>query len=178
VPFYSQVPDTLRGLYGQYCEREAMALLGLLPETERRGFARRARVWAEGEGLWDPTDPLAAARRYARSLLPLPPYELWIRSYLADRWAYLDRLGVPSLPRTGEPVAVALRDCPDGWMVTLSVTGSELGWRAFLEFHREGEEGRWRTAEIFRGDDPDEFRQRFLEFNPATLQAFLRSILP
>jgi hypothetical protein len=95
-------PDTLRGLYEEYCAGEAADLLSLVPQSGLRDFLRRASAWsksggeAAGDGIVASSssgdelshdDALAQVRRYARSLLPLPAYEVWVRSYLENRSA-------------------------------------------------------------------------------------------
>jgi hypothetical protein len=175
---YSTIPDTLRGVYERYCESEAMALLSLMPREALRGFYRRAAEWAERTGEEGREDPLALVRRFARALLPLPPYERWVPDYLANRSAYLEALDIPTLPRRTEPVAVAVRAIGNGWHAALCLTGAPDGWKGFLQFHRSEGVQSVRTTDVFRGEDPEEFRSRFEAFDPETLRAFLRSALP
>jgi hypothetical protein len=177
-------PDTLRGLYEQYCEHEAGELLSLVPQSDLRDFLRRASAWspsaaeADDGGSLSHDAALARVRRYARSLLPLPSYEVWVRSYLKNRSAYLDRLGVAAAPKSEEPVMVAIREFGDGWYAALHLSNRNEGWSGSLHFHRTESARSYRTADIFREEDPAEIRSRFLSFDAATLQAFLRSVLP
>jgi len=174
---YSPVPESLRGIYERYCEREAMRLLSLIPQDAIREFYRHAAERSGEEG-GQVTDPLAVARAFARHLLPLPPYERWIPDYLANRSAYLEELSIPSAPRREEPVAVALRHFGDGWYAALLLSDAGAGWRGCIQFHRSEGVRSLRTAEIFRGERVEDIRERFETFDEGTLQAFLRSVLP
>jgi len=174
---YSPVPESLRGIYERYCEREAMRLLSLIPQVAVREFYRHAAEWSGEEG-GHVNDPLAVARAFARHLLPLPPYERWIPDYLANRSAYLEELSIPSAPRQEEPVAVALRHFGASWYASLLLSDSGTGWRGFIQFHRAESALSLRTAEIFRGERVEDIRERFETFDEGTLQAFLRSVMP
>ena len=174
----SEPPESLRGLYERYCESEAVGLVSLIPREDLRAFYRKAARWAAERGGLDEADPLATVRSYARSVLPLPPYPVWLDSYVSNRQAFLERLGVGSTPIRDEPVLVAVRECGEGWHAALCLAGSPERWRGFLHFHRDGTVGSYRTADIFLGDDADEIRTRFLSFDTNTLRAFLRSVAP
>lgn len=186
-------PDTLRGLYEQYCEHEAGELLSLIPQGELRDFLRRASAPSPAGSGADlgietpaaaPGEPLShdaaltQVRRYARTILPLPSYEMWVRSYLRNRSAYLDRLGVAAAPKSEEPVMVAIQEFGEGWYAALFLSSRNDGWSGSIHFHRSESARSLRTADIFREEDPTEIRARFLSFDAATLQAFLRSVLP
>lgn len=175
---YSAVPDSLRGLYERYCDREAMELLSLMPRDALRPFYRRAAEWAEQGMENENPDPLAVVRGYARHLLPLPPYDAWIPLYLANRTTFLQSMEIPSAPRRDDPVAVAVRAFGDGWHAALCVTDAESGWNGFLQFHRSEGIQSCRTTDLFRGEEADEIRARFDSYDDATLVAFLRSALP
>lgn len=171
----------LEGLYERYCDRQARDLLQLIPRGGLRALAKRARQEATvGEGAEEGLhDPLARVVRMARRLLPLPPYAVWIRSYLADRRPFLEALGIEAAPARREPVLVDVRSLPGGWTAGLHLFKREGGWRGFLQFRKGVEEGEvYRTAEIFRGGAPEEIRERFKAYRPATLDAFLRSSRP
>jgi len=155
-----------------------MTLLSLMTRDALRPFYRRAVEWAESKGDADGRDPLSIARRFAREILPLPPYEEWIPLYLENRTAYLEELQVLAAPRMDDPVAVAVRDFGDGWYAALCLTGAPSGWNAFIQFHRSEGIQSCRTAELFRGEDAGEIRSRFDAFDDRTLAAFLRSALP
>lgn len=186
-------PDTLRGLYEKYCEIESAELLSLIPQDELRNFLRRASAWTPEDGESGPEGASSAdskgttlshdaaltqVRRYARSLLPLPTYDVWVRSYLRNRAPYLDRLGVAAAPVSEEPVMVAIQEFGEGWYAALFLSNRNGGWSGSIHFHRSESARSYRTADIFREEDPTEIRSRFLSFDSATLHAFLRSVLP
>lgn len=197
-PFRPRVPETLRTLYEQYCAHEARELVALLSREGRRALLReelaRGRTGSEPGGPGGTTGPggrgdappsVDAVYRAARRILPLPPYDRWVSLYLENRAAYLERLEVPTVPARALPVTVALRPLPEGWWAHLTLRKVPEGWRGGIAFHREPMAGGERpsgsplcTAEIFRGPDAEELRQRFLDFAPAALQGFLRSALP
>lgn len=172
--------EGLRGLYERYCAYEARALLSLVPREGLRALYREARERASSapDDAGTSGDTIALVVRYARDLLPLPPFEVWLESYLADRRPFLDALGVATVPERTDPVLVDLRSLDDGWMVGMHLVRGGDGWRGFLRFHRPPDRESWQTADIFRGSDPDELRERFRGFHVATLRAFLRSVLP
>jgi hypothetical protein len=191
--FPSAIPDTLRGLYEKYCASEAADLVSLVPQSGLRDFLRQASAWSSPEMGSSPEtipalsvfrdelshdDALAQVRRYARSLLPLPSYEVWVRSYLQNRSAYLDRLGIATAPRSEEPVMVAIQEFGEGWYAALYLSNRNEGWSGSIHFHRSEAVRSYRTADIFREEDPAEIRSRFLSFDSSTLHAFLRSVLP
>lgn len=179
------MPDTLRALYEQYCRVEARELLTLLPREGRRALMRREAV---SGGVMSVEGLHQAARR----ILPLPSYEVWVPSYLANRKAYLERLGIPALPAREVPVTVAIRPMASGWWAHLNLRRVDEGWLGFIAFlpdtgvgDRQGASGEsgsgtpgGRTAEIFRGPDPEMMRTRFLEFGEAAMEGFLRSATP
>ncbi len=195
-PFQPRVPDTLHALYERYCDTEARELLALIPREGLRSLWGRARERAQppGEGAEGrrpgepPPDALDLLRAETRALLPLPPYEVWVRSYLDRRGAYLERMGIPSAPERAGPVTVAVRPVDAIWWAHLNLERREDGWVGHLAFHMGAEaerigaaggvRGGGRTTDIFRGESPDEIRERFREFTAYTLQAFLRSVTP
>jgi hypothetical protein len=179
------VPDTLRALYEQYCRVEARELLALLPREGRRALMRQEA--ASGGRM-----SVDGVHKAARRLLPLPTYEIWVPSYLANRKAYLERLGIPALPAREVPVTVAIRPMASGWWAHLNLRRVEDGWLGFIAFLPDTGAGDsaaapaapgsvasgGRTAEIFRGPDPEMMRTRFLEFGEAAMEGFLRSATP
>lgn len=184
LPFRPRVPDTLRTLYAQYCRTEARELLALLTREGRRSLMRAES--ASGREL-----SVEALHEAAGRLLPLPPYEAWVPSYLANRNAYLERLGVPPMPARTAPVTVAIRRVGTSWWAHLNVRRVEGGdeWLGFVAFHPDADTRAargdvldeaasavvLRTAEVFRGPDPELLRSRFLEFGEAAMEGFLRS---
>ncbi|TVP75599.1 MAG: hypothetical protein EA352_07825 [Gemmatimonadales bacterium] len=171
------VPDTLRALYRRYCQVEARELLNVIPRAGVRSLWAQARTSSDAvPGTEDALDRLVGE---AMGILPLPPYDVWVRAWMADRQPFLERMGVPATPAGPEPVTVATREVDQRWWAHLNLFRTGDGrWRGFLSFHAQGEPRTLRTAEIFRGDDPAELRRRFREFTPLSLQAFLRSVLP
>lgn len=172
-------PETLRDLYLLYCQHEARELVQILPSDARRQLLRR--LSSSGEPSIPRLIDLAA------TLLPLPPYDVWVASYLGAREPYLQRLGVSRTPERTDPVTVAIRPVAGKWWAHLNLRQNDRLWLGFISFHPEvglaAEEGPQvglvlRTADIFRGEDADEMRARFLAFGEATLQGFLRSVTP
>ncbi len=181
APWRRGVPDTLLGLYRRYCEVETRELLAILPPAGLRSLYREARNRAEAGGVAISADPIGAVRALAGEILPLPPYAEWVGLYLQNRTEYLRRMGVSELPERDEPVTVELRPFGEGWFAALSVLRTPLEWRGYLEFHREEGAGAgpcWRTTDIFRESTPSGIRARFKALTPASLEAFLRSVLP
>jgi len=172
--------DGLRGLYERYCDRQARDLLHLIPREGLRALYRAARDSAAdpADTHVGPADPMALVVRYARDILPLPPFPVWLDAYLNDRRPFLAALEIQTAPMRREPVLVEVRPASDGWMAQLHLFLREGRWGGFLQFTREDEPCDYRTADIFRGEDPEELRRRFREFRSATLDAFLRSVLP
>ncbi len=175
--------EGLRQLYESYCERETRELLSLMPRAGLRRFYREARAWeaerrTRAAGNGPARDPMALARQFARHVLPLPSYQSWVGAYLADRAPFLQRLGIPTVPRRAEPVVVAVRAFGDGWYASLCLSERERRWTGFIEFHRSDATQRCRTGDVFRGGDVDDIQRRFHSFDLETLRAFLRSALP
>ena len=178
--------DGLRGMYERYCDQEARALLQLIPREGLRELSRRARQADTRGGRLTVTmgnpgaapDPMARLVQMARTILPLPPYRVWLQSYLDDRFAYLAHMGIASAPERAEPVLVDVRPVAGGWTGELHLSRCQDGWRGFIQFTREGTGESHRTTEIFRGADPRVIRERFWEYGATTLEAFLRSVLP
>ena len=169
--------------YQEYRRRQAKGLASILPKESIRPLYARAREWGRQTGNEVEKDPLATLYRYLEKLLPLPPQEVWAQ----DREAYLDAhvkeefASPPAHHRSSPPVTVESRGMEmDGlrWRATLNLFRRDEAWRGFIVFNPVGEDEMIRTADIFREEDPDEIRNRFLGFHNQTLQAFLRSVLP
>jgi hypothetical protein len=194
--------DGLRGIYERYCDHEARSLLAIIPREGLRAVysEARARYRAGGTTAEVPAappgpdtaggepsatgdgspikDPMSLAVAFARDLLPLPPYEVWLAAYLRDRRPFLAALGVEAFPAREEPVLVDVRQLGGEWTAGLHLFRRGDEWRGFLCFTERVGGLECRTADIFRGARPEEFRDRFREFHPATLDAFLRSVRP
>ncbi len=174
--------SSLRRRYGEYCQRQAVGLMELVPREAVRPLYRRAREWAMEQGLHESKDPMATLHRFCRELLPLPPFDDWLVDYEAHRLAHL-KAGV-RYPNRGEPsevVTVELREVEHAssrWQASLDVYRDEDVWRGYIRFHRSSTEANVRTGDIFCDEELQDLRDRFLSFTTATLAAFLRSILP
>lgn len=178
---------SLESLYLEYCRAQARELLGLIPREGIRPLYRRALEWAgEAEAGRDPDgedrEPLDLMEAYCLSeLIPLPPFRVWARDYLANRKLYLTELDrAPRPARDGEPVDVDLRELEWGgrrWTATLRLRRGDGDWRGAVAF-RSGEDAGATTGEVFRETTPFAVRDRFRRLEQTTLQAFLRSALP
>lgn len=202
-PFHPGVPDTLRSLYQHYCDNEARELLGLLPREGLRALWGRARERAsapetgrEGSNSGElPLNALELLRAEARDLLPLPPYDVWVKAYVTARAAFLERMGIATAPERRGPVTVAVRPVNAIWWAHLNMERCDRGWVGHIAFHTgadallpdashpEGTAGAvrgggGRTADIFRAESPEEIRERFRGFTVHTLEAFFRSVTP
>lgn len=169
--------------YEDYCRRQVKGLVSLLPKEAIRPLYARARAWGRDTGNEVEKDPLATFLLFLQELLPLPSREVWER----DRAEHLDAHvreefdSPPAYRGDSPPVTVESRGLElDGrrWRATLNLLRRDEAWRGFIVFHRLGDKETVRTADIFREEDPDEIRKRFLAFHNQTLQAFLRSVLP
>lgn len=168
--------------YRAYRARQAQALISLLPHEAIRPLYARARAWAGEMGVAREKDPLATLLLFLQDVLPLPPLEVWS----ADRVHHLDAhleeefASGPAHRRTSPPVTVASRGLEVSgrrWRASLRLFRRDEAWRGFISFKAPGEAEGLRTADIFREEDPDEIRNRFLAFHAGTLEAFLRSVL-
>ena len=169
--------------YQEYRRRQAGAVASLIPKEAVRPLYGRARDWAEGLGLERGKDPLATFLLYLEELLPLPPFEIWLEDRTRNLDAHLQEEFDPGQPhsRTTPPVTVESRGFKmEGrhWRASLNLFRREEAWRGFIAFRALDGLGGVRTGDIFREDDPDEIRERFLSYHAQTLQAFLRSVLP
>lgn len=156
-------------------------LLSELPGESRRNLYAVARAWAADRSEHEAKDPMATLRRFCKHLLPLPPFEVWEADFRANPGAYLeDDLEPPGQRHLHEPVTVEarsliFRDRP--WRVELRLFSDGDVWRGFMVF-RSGTGPAFTTADVFCEPAPRDIRERFREFAPETLCAFLRSTLP
>lgn len=177
-------PDSaLYGRYLNYRQREASALLTLVPRDGLRPLYRAAREWAVEVGLHENKDPMATLLAYCERVLPLPPFDVWVADYQSHRLAYMEEMGKPPLaPVETEPVLVEVRgvrlDGEADWYGSLYVGHDGVDWRGHIAFHQDGVGRVHRTGEIFVEDALEIVRERFLGFTDATMAAFLRSTLP
>jgi hypothetical protein len=172
----------LKTRYRAYRSRQAQALVSFLPRDAVRPLYARARAWAGEAGVPVGKDPLATLLLFVQDLLPLPPFEVW----LADRSEHLEAhleeefTSAPAHRRVSPPVTVesrAVRLGDSQWRASLNLFRRDEIWRGFISFRPVGDGPGVRTADIFREDDPEEIRNRFLSYQPHTLRAFLRSVL-
>ena len=63
------------------------------------------------------------------------------------------------------------------WLARLRAFRDRDAWRGFITFHSEAGEPTQRTSLVFREDGPREVRDRFLSFESAALESFLRSAM-
>lgn len=172
----------LAGRYEEYCRQQVALLLEIVPREAVRPLYRRARAWAIERGLHESKDPMSTLRAFCRDLLPLPPFDVWLLDYANNRIAHMNA-GVGWSPLAGppEPLAVEFRRMEheaEPWRGTLEVYRGGDAWRGLIRFQRDGEEGHFRTGEIFCEDDLQDIRDRFISFTASTMRAFLRSTLP
>ena len=175
---------SLEALYSEYCRVQAREFVRLVPREGIRPLYRQALSWAaeglpEGADALEPMDLLETFCR--REILPLPPFQVWVRNYLSNRRAYLEELDRgPAPARHGELVDVDLRELTwEGrrWTATLRIRCREESWRGSVLF-RSDEGARAVTGEVFQEGAPHEVQERFRALEAGTLQAFLRSALP
>ncbi len=177
----SEDPE-LRSRYRAYRSRQAQALVSFLPQEAIRPLYAQARTWAAEVGVRIGKDPLATLLLFLQELLPLPPFEVWLRDRAEHLPAHLEEefTSAPAHRRISPPVTVESRPVSLGeshWRASLSLFRRDEAWRGFISFRPVGDGPGVRTADIFREEDPEEIRSRFLSFNARTLQAFLRSVL-
>jgi hypothetical protein len=119
---------------------------------------------------------------YLERLLPLPPLEVWLADRARSPEAHLHDIGDSAeAPAADAPVTVESRDVSLAgrpWAAHLRSFREGGAWRGFIAFEDRLSSEVHRTALIFRESDAVDVRERFLSFEPRTLEAFLRSALP
>ena len=171
--------DELLAEYEEYRLRQARRLVALLPRDAIRPLYRTA---CDDPALaMEPDDPLGLLAAYCLRLLPLPPFPVWLDDVRQNPDAYLaelvDAADAPTAvaPATLESRRLSRKEGP--WVARLRGFRDRDAWRGFIAFEDEGSGTVHRTALIFREGDPRDLRRRFLGFESATLEAFLRSSL-
>lgn len=181
---WSEVSSRVRArrAYRAYRRRQAAELLEVMPDEAVRPLYRRARRWAVERDRHDAKDPMRTLLAYCESLLPLPPFDVWLRDASGRSEAHLDELdrSRPSLENDA-PLALEVRSFTAGdreWRATLNLYRKAGAWRGFVGFRSAGRGGSFRTAEIFREPGPRDVVARFRNLDDASLRAFLRSVRP
>lgn len=177
--------EDLRGRYAAYRRRQAARLVQMLPREAVRPLYRRARAECERPALevvGTEDDPLALLVAFSERILPLPPFEVWLDDLQRHPDGHLTDLAdsvdgpTAEAPSTMEVRSVDYHGRP--WLARLRSFCDAGLWRAYIAFE-ERDSGRvHRTAAVFCEAHPADLRERFLSFEPATLEAFLRSALP
>lgn len=171
----------LRGRYEQYRIAQGRDLLNVIPREGIRSLIRHLRTRGQApppvEG-----DTLAWLATRCAELLPLPPFEVWVRDFHGARREYDGLPGPPLAPATddGAPVTVevrALHHEDREWVAALALRPLGRQWVGHIRFHPSGEARVLTTGDIFREASPTAVRERFQSFDSHTLGAFLRSSL-
>jgi hypothetical protein len=168
--------------YHAYRIRQAQGLISLLPRDAIRPLYSRARAWAVEAGAPPGKDPLALLLLFLEDLMPLPPFEVWVGDRASHLEAHVEEefASGPAHRRNSPPVTVASRGLDLGghrWQASLRLFRRDEAWRGFIAFRNSDKSDPLRTADIFREEDPEEIRSRFLAFHNETLEAFLRSVM-
>lgn len=157
------------------------ALLGLLPREAVRSMYRRSCSERPVEDDSEP-DPLNLLLRFCESILPLPPFDVWLEDFRDHPRSHLDDMDQSAeAPSSSSPATLETRRLvrdTDQWIVRLRGFRDEGAWRGYIAFEERASGSVHRTSLIFRERDAWDLRERFLGFRPATLEAFLRSSLP
>jgi hypothetical protein len=155
-------------------------LLGLVPREAVRPLYRRSL--RDMNTAWLGEDPMNRLVEFCESLIPLPPFELWAADLRRNPEAYLEDLqDAADVPTALAPTTLEARRLDSRgarWVACLRGFRDQDAWRGFITFEDVSAGAVHSTAVIFREDDPSALRQRFLSFESATLEAFLRSSLP
>lgn len=173
--------DELLAQYEGYRKRQARGLLRILPRRAIRPLYRRA-LFREGLAGQPQVDPLAVLVHYCESLLPLPPFEVWVGDVTLHPVAHLHDLeesaDVPTVKAPATMEARLFDYHGDPWIAHLHSFRDGLAWRGYIAFEERRSGQVHRTALVFLESDPADLRERFLSFEVGALEAFLRSALP
>ena len=175
----------LRRRYQEYCTREAEAFVRLIPRAGIRPLYGAAREWAKDRELHDTRDPMSALLAYLLSVLPLPPFEVWLADREANRFDHVVAWEGRPAGAEASPAATAdrriVRHRRRSWDARLRLFREGTRWRGYIAFEPNRALGgpvSFRTANIFLDRDPSAIRDRFREYHDETLRGFLRSVLP
>lgn len=170
--------------YHAYRQRQVSQLLHVMPREGVRDLYGKARDWAKSQGVHDSRDPMTALLRYCETILPLPPFEVWLADREANPLGHLEDVSnngaIGGETRPGRLETRTFEARGSTWMASLHVFRRDGAWRGFVQFSevRIDEGPRYHTANIFNEDSPSEIRRRFLDFGEPSLTAFLTSVLP
>lgn len=127
-------------------------------------------------------DPLGVLMDYLDSRMPLPPFGLWCVDVRRSPEEHLDEGWMEGAgPHRGAPMMVACRSeslLGQPWTAHLRCFRESCVWYGYLSFQHAGHGAAYRTTDIFREGELRSVRGRFMDFDPLTLEAFLRSVLP
>ena len=178
----AETPEVLFFRYHAYRRRQAARLLYVMPREAVRELYGKAREWAKERGLHDTRDPMATLIRFAEHILPLPPLEVWLADRQRNPLHHMEDVGEgPHTAIAARPSKLEDRRFEYGgrqWIASLNVFLDGGMWRGFLRFREPGRTRWHHTANIFLEETATEVRERFREFDGATLGAFLRSVIP
>jgi hypothetical protein len=114
--------------------------------------------------------------------LPLPPFHVWYQDVCKHPEAHWDEAGMVDVrPGSHAPIALTSRTetlAGVAWNVEVNAHQTGEVWRGHLAFQRAEGTVRCRTGEIFRETNLQSMLDRFRELDRASLEAFLRSVLP
>ena len=174
--------DDLRREYAEYRMRQGRELVFLLPPDAGSSTAAedapagRACRSASGD------DPLAALADYCANLLPLPPFDVWLGDVREHPDEYLESLDSPGgAPTVSAPATLDARcfeRAGTEWIARLRAFRDQgrMAW-----FHHLPLPGTAIPCSVplssFREEGPREVRERFLTFESAALESFLRSAM-
>lgn len=172
--------EVLHRRYDAYRARQGRDLLALMP---REGVRRLLKAFREQGG--HPEPELETLAVFAAARMPLPPFGVWLEDFHRHRAEHLELAGPPlsdgPQAAEGAPVTVDVRTLRVGaaeWVASLAVHPVSTGWRGAIYFHLPPDSRSFPTADVFREEDVTSVRRRFADLDQATLQAFLRSVLP
>lgn len=177
--------EELRRRYESYRRRQAAELVRMLPREAIRPLYRRARDEARrADALSDAgeDDPLGLLHAFCASLLPLPPFGVWLEDLRAHpEGHYADMEEAPDGPTSDAPSTLGVRPLDvrgRRWLAHLRSFRDAGLWRGYISFEEGGSGRVHRTAAVFCEQGAGELRDRFFSFEEAALEAFLRSTLP
>lgn len=172
--------EELRRWYHAYRRRQARRLVSILPRDAVRPLYRAALAGMDARSAGG-ADPLRVLMEYCATVLPLPPFEVWLADlarYPAAHFQDWDE--AVDAPSPADPATLAARELIRGderWRVTLCAYPQDGAWRAHLSFAGPALHDAHRTAPVFREPSAEALRDRFMDFEITSIEAFLRSCL-